>query len=251
MKSIRSVFIGQHREAEGLAPRIFDEDGEILPGKQGMRHRYVLGWDGGSRVHYAPLRRMVANHVGSNWDTVRARLIAKLGRDYRGRTAMEFIDDMVASQTTLDENGEVFALTSWSGLRPIARSGFRFYVHPTTRNLMRVPSTEPKWEHPTARANREAAECRRVLDDWNQLQQINGIWYHIKLGDIESKKLGKGSYATYELDAKDVVTGKNLEWVSPDTLRRIYGRFGVYGTSKRQLNHRELVRHGLIESAAA
>lgn len=244
MKSVRSVFIGQHKAFRKLSTPLRDEDGEVLPGKQSMRARYAKCWDVPSpRWHSAPLRRMVASAVGQNWDEFRSKALQQFGRNDKGRELLRRMDDEVTANTTL-VGDEVYVFDRWNGLVPVAQTWVRFYVHPQTRVLMQRPHVAP--------ASRPAAPVTRVvLSEHLQLHFLDGLWFEVELGSIAEKEASAGAYDwLYEPVLKRYLP-VDYFYLYRAELRKRYGTPGVYGLTKRQLSHKELVAHDLVERLAA
>lgn len=245
MKSLRSVFIGQHKGFDRHANGLFEEGEEVLPVKQGMRHRYDRYWGTAEpRLSLAPLRRLAASLVGQNWDKARSELIHSFGRDFKGRQALEWVEREISLNTHMVD-GRVFVGCDFYGLVPIEKHYNRLYVHPETRMICKVPSGAKK-------IVRKVEPVTRVtLDDMTQLHLVNDIWYAVTLESLESAKASgvAAKYFRYAPHVRDRVTGKKLNYVSLYDLRSLYGRDGVFAATKRQLSHKELVKYQLLGPA--
>lgn len=116
------------------------------------------------------------------------------------------------------------------------------YVHPRTRLLL-VNRAKEKAAHRhkaerAAKARQLNAE-RRVdipgLAPDRQWHRVDGLWFEVELRPLVD-----------EVPVYDVVLRRNVSTDQRAVLRERYGFGNRYAASKRQLNHRTMVRHGLI-----
>lgn len=238
MKSIRSIFVGQHKAYGQLAPKLRDEDGEeLLPQKQSMRAGYRRSYSPQSWFNPSALKRMLASAVGRNWDAYRSELLVKLGRDELGRQALDWLEHRIARRTFM-RDGEVMVNDDMFGTVPVSEAWDGYFVHPESRVICRRPASPRRV---AARASNQ--DARMVLNDGVQLHRVGGVWYEVTLAPVSS--LPRDEYGVaYAYDAV-LMTTMNIGW-HRNTLRETYGAADVYGKAKRQLNHRELVRYGLL-----
>jgi hypothetical protein len=145
----------------------------------------------------------------------------------------DHVEDFVAVKTRM-QAGEVRVSGRWGRDAPLMDSPQRLYVHPRTGLLRK----NPHWRGWSARQRearkREAAtraERLREIDAATQLHCFDGVWWEVKLANIEAR--GKN---------EDVVRRAKLSALPAETL---YGRPGIYACAKRQLSKVELKRHGL------
>jgi hypothetical protein len=149
----------------------------------------------------------------------------------------------------------------YSGVQ-IAAEWYDFYVHPTSRCLQ---GATPRASHARTWAERAAEEVaarRRDINATTQAHLVDGIWYAVKLGQLPPlvryshmsplplSRRGR-CYATTSIvdpqEFHDVLLGWAGDYRRGD-LERQYGRKRVFGISKRQLGHKELVKLGLASA---
>lgn len=228
---------------------------EEVPVKQGMRQGY-------ERRKYlnenlSPLRRFLESQVNRPWDKVYADICAGIDRR---NTVQEHIfahiDDFVVRHARLID-GQVYVAGRWSGyeLEALAGSSVKLYVHPRTGLLLRNRHYKA-WNDMRKQAReREAAEQaarRRVLNERELLLLIEGIWYRVELAPLPSCTYRE----VHDRGRTRTITECEMRW---DVVRKttvaagekadqaydLYGRWGVYAATKRQLGQRELRKHGL------
>ena len=74
-----------------------------------------------------------------------------------------------------------------------------------------------------------------------QWHQIDGIWYEIALGILDTSQVGPCAY--------DVIMKRIVDYRSRDLLSARYGAANRYASSKRQIDGRRLRAHGLASTA--
>lgn len=237
-------------------------EGECLDDvRQSMRKRY---WPVGLRERQLKtnvLRRFLASRVGQPWAEVYSEMSQALSsRDKLLTDPLRYAS--LATNTDVIE-GETVCYAPWGGIRPVS-TYCDFYVDPKT-GLLQSTQQDQKSASELRKQKRQAREAEkaarvRVLSEWSQLHQVDGIWYEVALGTVPSAKECQPLFALpvwQQLAAErqfcrfDALLGRRVWYTDARELRSLYGRGDVYAMSKRQLNHRELKEHGLLQAQAA
>lgn len=216
-----------------------DPDGEGGPTHIGMQRDGLTNKHFGE--HLGPLYRYLRQQVNRPWDKVYGELCSVLDRrNVVQNHLFQHIGDRVAIETKLVE-GEVL-VPSWRGLQPLSETRYEMYVHPRTRILL-VNRAKEKAAH-RRKADREAKaqqlDAQRRVDipglaPDRQWHRIDGLWFEVQLRPLVD-----------EVPAYDVLLRRNVSAVNRALLIERYGFGDRYAASKRQLNHRTMVRHSLI-----
>lgn len=230
----RAIFIGQHKGSPRLVRPLIDEDGEVAPHKQSLRARYFSDYDARSpRLNYSQLRREIETAVGTDYDALCRKLMGSCRNEATRAEVRDYLDRNIATRTWLGDDGQIFTNCRWRGVQ-LAAEWEEHYVHPVTRTLER--GSYGRW----ARLPRICKPAPYIaLSDNVQLHRIKDIWYEVHLAAIPLVQ------DRWDLP-RDMVTGARAE-----DAPGLYGRDDVYAANKRQLSHRELVKHGLVEKLAA
>ncbi len=232
---MHKVVVERPRGGQGWAKKFprpdvpFDE----LPRHQGIRrpHRHrkwftdLLG----------PLRRWLRAQLGRPWDDVYSEACAVIKADSVVRAhikthLLEFVE-----WNTFMQEGAVWCFHASYNQReiPIAELGGRWsvaYVHPETGLLQAMPVYRRKQRgtpapHPT----------ERWLASDLMLRRLNGIWFECRMLEIRdgARRFDLVSHELVRTEAQSRLPP--IAWVC---------------VAKRQLSHRELRRHGLVNAPA-
>lgn len=234
---------------------------ENSPKRESIRKWAKMNW-GGKELGEAlnPLRRYILSQVGRPWRKVHSEMSSCIDRNSATQLHIwQHAVDYVEVNTYINADGEVAFIAHYGGGEHLIKNSYAVvYVDPKSGLLKEVPPRK-RWR------NRREAPKYIVVDDFHQLHKINGIWYEITLAALEEKifvpftpyqkkimKLeGEGEWVsqarTVDVAAHAIVEKINRNYWRPAmTLSlRAYGREGVYGESKKQLNSKELRHHGL------
>jgi hypothetical protein len=221
--------------------------------KKGYTHRKWLN------ENLAPLKRWLESQVNRPWDKVYAELCANIDRR---NTVQEHIfahiDGFVERETRLVE-GEVFVLSKWpTELMPLEESRIKLYVHPTT-GILRLNKHRVSWRRQKANKQKavddEIAMRRRELNPTEQLQKVEGVWYHVTLAPMDPTRfaIDAGTGKTNVIHPKhwDVLRKQNVsrgtELKASGQMRGswLFGKCDVYAVTKRQLSTAELKHYQL------
>lgn len=235
---------------KGSEPEFKNEDGELIgPSRVSISKLQKRNWNGKeSRLNLNYLKRFLVSKIGENWD----KTYSELKQAFKSETG-EFleinrlIDWWVATNTHLNEEGIVVVHDRYNGSQLVENSHSDYYVHPTTRVLMKVPvvirSKRKNKKEREAQANNSSPIIE--VSDTKRLAKIDGIWYEITLSAIPDKGSSEA------LAAIDVLTGSPPYFEGrrgsekEHRFKSLYRTSGVYASAKRQLAHRELTRLNL------
>lgn len=176
----------------------------------------------------APLRRFVLGQVGRPWDKVHAEICEhlRLGSAIQ-RHVLEHLDDFVVREVEVVDGRPVHRRHGW----PVVASRWRHmtWVCPRSGILRRSP--------PRERSMAPAVRDRVELADGDQLQRLDGVWYHLSLMPLSTLQGERKFDAVLHLrlDGSDY-------WALRQKLKAQYGRDGVYAEKKIQLGKRALAR---------
>lgn len=244
---------GRTGGAKYASPLQFLDGESLTPTRESMTQHY--SWlneeTKSSRLRFKALRRFLTANVGKPWTEVYAEIRATI----KGITLHEMRWKLrdVAVDTYLGTDGEVLANSDWRGVVS-ASSYFDFYVHPTTGLLManEFLHGQPGQSRRHRRALHQASEDanRRVIGERVQLHRVEGIWYEVTLAEYDNSPATE-SYGRVVFDVLEgrlhIACGDCWpEGAKARGVVALYGRAGVYGAAKRQLNHGELKRFGLL-----
>jgi hypothetical protein len=238
-----------HRESEDVSPKIGMKQGH------GTRKYF--------KDHLGPLKRWLASQVNRPWDKVYSEICEH--NDVRSTVQdhlRSHVEDFVDLNTRMI-NGQVCVFRDYSPVSTLADSSRKLYVHPTSGLLLRNPwpkRWQREWKAETAAKAALVAAVRRDLGGMALLMKLEGTWYHVTLaamadGVVYIKQTPDGPrkamhrYPTQwdivrkrEVNAgKDGCCGEAYE---------LYGRYGVYAASKRQLSAKELKQYKLTNENA-
>ncbi|WP_162570990.1 MULTISPECIES: hypothetical protein [unclassified Variovorax] len=235
-------------------------DGEVVSlSREPMQLRYRTGYGRAAKESYLsfkPLHRFLASRIGQPWDEVHSELRGLKGA--RSEEAIAHAVGDVAVNTFIDIDGVVKVTTPYYGVQ-IAADWYDFYVHPTSRCLHGGTPRQSGRKSWAERAAEEVAARRRDIDASTQAHLVDGIWYAVKLAPLAPlvryshltplpfARRGRVYATTSIADPKvfcDAVLGQADDY-HRGNLERLYGRKDVYGISRRQLGHKELVKLGL------
>lgn len=230
---------------KGRAPR----DIEALPHREGMRRPYNWwnsrkepGW------YMTPLYRYLDKQVGRRWDDVYREIRqAFTAQTESNRNVLHRIESHVETRGLFVRDGVVLMHCAYG--EPYTPNDL--YVHPETNILCRPSEPRRRWRCPK-HENPDA----RVLSPTLELRRINDIWYEVGVAPVTPPQVER--FVTTDKDGvkterqrvikasicRDVVTGERYEGWALQSMRP----GATYATSKRQLSHAELKRHGLLDA---
>lgn len=219
--------------------------------RESMKHRY--GYDQRQfGEHLNPLYGFVRKSVGHKWDEVYSEICQTFDkRSVINQHILVHLFQYVEKNTRIGVDGGVYFLNEYvwganRGWQPIEKSGSEYYVHPVTNILTKVDLETLRQENAHLREQRaaELAKIKRVISDTIELHKIKGVWYEVTFADNEPEKVLKevtpygGKKHTY-FDIRYVTHYKY------DVLKKCSTTERRYAESKRQLNHKEIKKHGL------
>ena len=209
---------------------------ELLPKFEGIKRPHSSRK--GLTDLLGPLRRWLNSQLGRPWNDVYSEACAVIRPDSVIRAhikthLLEFVE-----RHTFMHQGEICVLNTWrgGGITPVTSRRYgrsAFYVHPETgvlRKIIRIPLRE--WRRAT---RPKPLVTLHWLDDLVALKQCEGIWFAYQFRIVPSA----GPFKAY-----DYVAGKT---VGRGELARRNGNY-LHCVAKRQLAHRELRRHGLVNA---
>ena len=197
-----------------------------------------------------PLRRFLGSRVGKYWPKVYAEICENLRPSSTiQQHVRDHLFDFVATRTTLRVDG-VWVNNDYGGPARLEDSRCPFYVHPVSKCLMRNKHRQrwtKRWQERSEQRAAEIAERRRDLGENRQLHKLNGCWFEVRLAPIATRQQ---TFAKPHAGSTWLVTGLLPDAIIDAGLSRLhpaelYGRWGVFATSKRQLGRRELTGYGL------
>ena len=248
----------------------YDRDGrkfrnrEEAPMRMGMRDGYAY------RKHFnenlAPLRRYLARQVDRPWDRVYSEIRSHIdARSTVKRHILEHLSNFVETDLYWDDSAQCLMLRrkAWTtGTYALEGSRIELYVDPRTgilcRNVGRLNLVRRERERRKA-ANEAERQSRIILSELRQLHHVDGIWFEITLAkcpppvirrvNVEGqwRNVTERAYCYCVLRKVVVSTANGFQVAARGGKSNmdLFGHADVYAVSKRQLGHRELVRHGL------
>jgi len=223
-------------------------DLEESPRQEGLKRRHrSTKW---LNENLRPLERFLGSQVGRPWNKVYAEICAVIDRRNTVQQHIhQHLDDFVA-RSVIVIDGVPHRQHSWGGLRPIAEaSGPGFYVDPRT-GLLRVNegrirarlAHRKRRQRDAALRNGGVREDLRVIDAQWQLHRIDGLWYRIEVGRIDTLDacLPMPIDALRMRPVDQCPTHDSRNGIAAN--RFLFGDAGLYAVRKRQLGAREL-RH--------
>jgi hypothetical protein len=181
-----------------------------------------------------PLVRFLRANVGRPWDKVRSEIAAQVScRSALQKHVLDHLRDYVKEDVRVE--GRTVVFKGWRGFEPLVSRGtwVRFYVCPRTR-LLRLAPVVPRKRPPSA-----SPPDRRILSEERELRRLDGVWYEVIVAPIPGEELPLGG--VFDV-VERVVVGSPYQTTSESN---VLWRTGRYAMSKRQLNAREIARHGL------
>jgi hypothetical protein len=226
------------------------------PQKIGMRAGHLNRK--GLNENLAPLRRFLISSAGRPWNKVRSELLAQIDqRSTVQQHIMEHVDDYVLtevivrprSDTQPGKRGVVFLYrpSYWrsDALLTVQESNRPLFVDPRTGILR-----ETQYEAHRSAAKRaekvkkvaEQSKTMRVIDSTRQFRCFNDVWYEVVIAPVPGPRLWE--WQKRRMNSADQA---KLEKVWCALEKRWLTRFVAdsYVTTKRQLNSKEIVQHGL------
>lgn len=239
-------------------------DGESMEAtRQSMTLKHRMHWGGKSvTLRMAPLHRYLETRVGKPWAETYAEIRTKL--QHRDSALSDIWDYLRVTPKASVEDGKVLVHDQYRGRIEPHESYSDYYVHPLTGNLERTRRRESRKVIREARneeRRRLVESTRRTISHDIQLHLLDGHWYEVHLGEMPTRQEVAEAYKlTYTdpdylakhlaIERFDVVMGRKVRLSDTHRLQEAYGR-KAYAAFKRQLSHRELKAHGLLEAAAA
>lgn len=198
----------------------------------------------------APLRRYLNSKVGQPWDVVYSEICEhiKLNSAVQ-RHILEHLFSMIDTNTYIGDDGHIYVRSGMGDFRVDEHySSYRtLYVDPKTKTIKRVPKKDyPKYPQEIIRID---------VSDKIQYHKINSIWYEAKIEKYKSEKVTRQQKIEYSKivlfrEEKiiphpyymryDVILKEVIGLVGVNVLQRTYGKSGVYASSIKQLNSKEL-----------
>lgn len=217
-----------------------EEQLDVLPsrGKKRDGDRYHWGDD----FPYRRVWRFLESRVGEPWDKVVSDFCHADWVPARRRHASELNRDV--STNTFLRDGEVwyYGKYGWWGCNesPIKDATRKtLYVHPTTKILSAfTPKSRPSR---LTEAKRHNAKYMRSLGVLHQLLKVNGIWYEVK-AKLDPYVIDAGWYRE-RTENDPLIDSEDIRFVGYGYSHR--APFPVRITSKKELSHKELRKHGL------
>lgn len=168
----------------------------------------------------SPLRRWLRSKVGQPWDSVYREICQKIEtRTLCGQHLLVHLEEMVEYRVRLIE-GMPYSLKR--GQHPLVSCGRdRFYIHPETRTLCRVPKTS---QSPIRRNDIVEIDANR------QYRCQEGIWFCLTFETIPFYPKTK---------VRDVWLNQTLTYDTAEIARSHYDR-NVYVIHKRHCTKKEI-----------
>lgn len=205
----------------------------------------------------APLRRYLRAQVGRPWNKVFSEICAGIdGRNAVQQHIRQHIDDLIATKVEQRDRDLVDLHNRWRFYGRTAALHQELYVDPRS-GLIRTNKRYLAWREyqieNAKRAQKENEACRRILADDTQLHCLDGIWFHVSVGELPAdctrEVFVKGRRVVRTIREKrfDAILRRDVRRMDEHSAKRehIYGAQNRYGISKRQLSKRELDRYGL------
>lgn len=223
-----------------------ERDDDLALSKVGVR-RYAR-MRGGFKMlneNLNPLKRFLERQVGRPWNKVWSEVCENLKPSNTVQQHVrDHIPDFVAIKTSL-RDGEVW-VHERSQIKPLKETYAKLYVDPKS-GLLRRNKHFTGWQG-LKRARRvaqakERDQRMRMVSPTKQLHLLeDGAWWEVTIAKVptgvEERKTRHGTQrVTFEQGVDDVVLRAGLSELSRQDL---YGRPGVYATSKRQLSKKEM-----------
>lgn len=200
-----------------------------------------------------PLKGYLRAQIGRPWSKVYAEISANIDRrNAVQHHVLEHLDGMIATQVEW-RHGEWIDLGHQSCCSRIdARLRQELYVDPRTG----IIRPNKAWQSYAARRKsraaaqaREIALCKRIVDAHTLLLKLEDQWFEIRIAPLpparEIERVHNRKTRVHRVAERvfDVVLKKQVSSIGQSKsaeLRDLYGRWGVYGSSKRQLSKREI-----------
>ncbi len=188
-----------------------------------------------------PIARYLSSQVGRLWNDVLSDIREALRK---AEIVEAHWPDIVTHHVAVDVvrlDGDL-RWSNWRGTYLALSDEYAppLYVDPDSRRLCRNTSIETRrmrQKRLAAEAARDLASRMRPLSPTKQLHRLSdGNWWEVTLGDARTSDVSNWATA-------DVVLRAGM---SNLPRKMLYGRPGVFATSKRQLSAKEMKRHGLI-----
>lgn len=179
------------------------------------------------------LHRFLECRVGNFWNDIFSEFVHLEWIPGRLKTREQLAYSVVLN--TFMKDGRVYYNGRWERggcEKPIEEYGYGgdlFYVHPTSGKLCHIRKKRVNYEK---RHQQELDRKLKILGDYWQLYKKDGIWYEVKAETIPRYESGIGFGP--ELKPNDIIL---------ETKTRFMPSFKTI--LKRQLNSKELKKHGL------
>jgi len=174
----------------------------------------------------APLRRYLRKQVGRPWNKVHSEICEHLSLDSAVKShVLDHVRLEVITDVVLVGKVPHHGPHSWFRAGPIVNS---LYVDPNSgllRATVQVPRRRRRKPDPAF------VDCPGDADI--QFHPVDGLWYEIRLAPLD-----RLAPYTHDVLLRRLVDPRNASGCA--ILADMYGRPGVYGVSKRQLNSREI-----------
>lgn len=188
--------------------------------------------------HLGPLRRFLQSRVGRPWSKVKSEMAEQLRvTSTVQRHVMEHVRDYVWERTWFDDDGVMWGVDRYGRPdRVVSWSRPRFFVHPRSGLLERMPTSRPRKTNAPPDPN-----VRTIVADRFQHRRVNGIWFEVELAPLpesahRSWRLGP---PVWDVAARREVRRRMSTFGDPEPMA-VEWRRGFYARAMRQLSKREL-----------
>jgi len=183
--------------------------------------------------HLSPLKRWLRKQVNRPWDKIYSELVSTVDtRTVVGQHLIDHVKSEVALHCVRANDGRLVRASDWTWRQEVKG----LYVDPRTGILRWKPkhTNRQRWQD-TQRAEQERLRDVRQLAADRLLHRENGIWFELEVRKLQliRRCACKPAHIQPKQDAP--------------TTNNALGRFEVL--AKRQLNRKELRKHGLSNEA--
>lgn len=180
-------------------------DLESLPKRESMKYRLRGDWDGGRQFseNLAPLYGLIHKHVGKNWDKLYSEIceLAPPNGSNIFRHVHQHLHDYIGTNTQLCADGTI-QVNRYDGWYSPESAGYDYYVHPTSRCIIRVDPSKKVSRYAHLKswlpAHVPLADICRVTES-ELYVKFYGIWYVYRLVEpiIGTKKVWNEQHACF------------------------------------------------------
>jgi hypothetical protein len=208
--------------------RTGDEELSGLPTREGMKHRYVNGWNTKDlNENLNPLWGAVRKNVGRRWDAFYSDICKVF--DKRSVVNQHILDHLfqeVEREVYVGDDDKLYVRSRYGRGDTLLRDSYtEYYVDPRD-GILKInkhyrTSSEVNRQR-AAEKRREEAKVFRQLDENTVLRNVDGVWY-----EYEMKPYPVGHYKITKPLGVDVfkVYGREKDWESMSEAER--NKYGV------------------------